>query len=277
MKVSVILVSHNMCKLLRQTLAALSQSIKNIEAEVILVDNCSEDQTIETVMKEFPDVRLTTATACKGMSRSINQGIKMASGEYVLLLSPDAITKSKTIRNSIDFMDAHPSAGGVSVRMLDADGNYMPESKKVLPRTWVTFFKMTGLLKQFSKSRLTEYYTARNDDEFDTTETDVLNEKFMLIRRSVLDSVGLLDERFIRYGANIDLSHRIRLSGFKNYYFPKTYIINLQYERLDKLSWEHLKSFYGAMFIFAVKYILRLPAMHVKPVQDLYPAYELKG
>lgn len=269
------MVSDNMCKLLRQSLAALKRSVQHLDAEIILVDNNSDDNTVETISREFPDVKITTTTG--GLSHCVNQGIKMAKGEYLLFLSPDAITKKETVSKAIQFMDSHITAGGLSVRMLDIDGNYMQASKKTVPRRWVTLLKLTGLLKQFSKSRLTDHYIARHDDEFDTTETDVMHDRFMLIRKSVMDVVGLVDERFNRYGANIDLSYRIRLAGFRNYYFPKTYIINLQYNRSGKFSWNNLKSFYGAMFIFAVKYIFRLPALGEKPAQELYPAYELKG
>jgi GT2 family glycosyltransferase len=275
MKVSVIMVSYNMCKLLRQSLAALKRSVQNLDAEIILVDNNSDDFTVDTISKEFPEVKITTASG--SLSHCVNQGISMAKGEYLLFLSPDSITKKETISKALQFMDGHATAGGLSVRMLDVEGNYMQASKKTVPRRWVTLLKLTGLLKQFSKSRLTEHYIARNDDEFDTTETDVMHDRFMLIRKSVMDKIGPLDERFNRYGGNIDLSYRIRLAGFRNYYFPKTYIINLQYNRSGKFSWSNLKSFYGAMFIFAVKYIFRLPALSVKPAQELYPAYELKG
>jgi GT2 family glycosyltransferase len=275
MKVSVIMVSYNMCKLLRQSLAALRRSVQNIDAEIILVDNNSDDYTVETISKEFPEVKISTSNG--GLSHCVNQGISIAKGEYLLFLSPDALTKKETISKALQFMEGHTAAGGLSVRMLDVDGNYMQASKKTVPRRWVTLLKLTGLLKQFSKSRLTEHYIDRHDDEFDTTETDVMHDRFMLIRKSVMDNVGPLDERFNRYGGNIDLSYRIRLAGFRNYYFPKTYIINLQYNRSGKFSWNNLKSFYGAMFIFAVKYIFRLPALSVKPAQELYPAYELKG
>lgn len=275
MKVSVIMVSYNMCRLLRQSLTALKRSAQHLDAEIILIDNNSDDLTVETVGREFPEVKIIAADG--GLSHCVNQGIKQAKGEYLLFLSPDAITKKETISKALQFMDGHATAGGLSVRMLDVEGNYMQASKKTVPRRWVTLLKLTGLLKQFSKSRLTEHYIARHDDEFDTTETDVMHDRFMLIRKSVMDAVGPLDERFNRYGGNIDLSYRIRLAGFRNYYFPKTYIINLQYNRSGKFSWNNLKSFYGAMFIFAVKYIFRLPALSVKPAHEVYPAYELKG
>lgn len=276
MKLSVVVVSFNQCKLLCRTLKALTDAAKNLDAEIILIDNGSEDKTLQTVMKEFPLVR-TTHINNQGYARAANHGIGMAKGEYILLLSPDILTKKVTLSKAVEFMERENTAGGISVRMLDEQGNYLAESKKVLPNTWLVFLKMTGLLKDFSKSRLTEYYKGNKTDEFETTETDVLNNAFMLIRRSVLPVTGLLDERFGNYGAHIDLSHRMRLAGFKNFYFPKTYVINLQNNKLPRFSWDHLKSFYGALIIFALKYLFRLPALYVKPVQELYPAYEFKG
>lgn len=277
MKVSVIIVSHDMCAPLRQSLQALNNALDKTESEIIVIDNGSTDRTAETVIKEFPQVRLMSLNPGKRYTQAGNQGIGMARGEYILLLSADAVVKPKTIQKTIEFMDSHTTAGGVSVRLVDKQGNYLPESKKVLPHTWVAFLKFTGLLKQFKKSRLTEYLGNKHEDEFETTETDVLNNCFMLVRNSVLKTVGLLDERFSGYGTNIDLSQRIKLAGFKNFYFPKTYIINLQYHKVSKFSWQHLRNFYGALIIFALKYLFRLPALPLKPLQELYPAYEFKG
>ncbi|MGZ3764695.1 MAG: glycosyltransferase family 2 protein, partial [Mucilaginibacter sp.] len=114
-------------------------------------------------------------------------------------------------------------------------------------------------------------------EEFETTEIDVLNETCMLLRRSVLKETGLLDERFPMFGYNIDMSYRIRLKGFKNYYYSKTYIIQLPGTSVNKFSWAYIKHFYGAMFIFAAKYLLKLPVLNVKNIGELYPSsYEIE-
>lgn len=100
----------------------------------------------------------------------------------------------------------------------------------------------------------------------------------MLLRRSALKETGLFDERFFMFGHNIDLSYRLRLAGFKNYYFPKTYIINSESQVLTKFSWKYIKYFYGAMFIFAVKYLLKAPQVKVDSVPRFVPsAYEVKA
>ncbi len=265
-----------MCKTLCACLNSLFASTRSIDSEIIVVDCESTDHTAETLLRRYPEVRLISLENDIRLSRAVNHGVNLATGEYIVLIKPDILVQNGAISKAMDFMDNHINTGGLGVRILDSDGNYLKESKKILPRTWIAFFKLTGLARQFPKSRLTASFGHHAEDEFETTETDVLNSKFMVIRRSVLNSIGLFDERFSGYGSNIDLSYRIRLAGYKNYYYPKTYVIDQQCAAFSKYSWGHLKNFYGAMIIFALKYFFRLPALHVKPLR-LYPAYELKG
>ena len=277
MKISVIVVSYNMCAQLRRCLKALTIAGEYLDSEIIVVDRESTDLSVDTIMKEFPEVRLTISGDNSTFSKAVNHGVRLSTGEYVVFIQPDVIAQKDSLAKATDFMDIHVAAGGLGVRILDTEGNYLKESKKILPRTWIAFFKLIGLARQFPKSRLTEMFTYHHDDEFETTETDVLSNKFMVIRRSVLDTIGLFDERFTSYGNNIDLSYRIRLAGHKNYYYPKTFVIDRQTVQLAKFSPAHLKSFYGSMFIFAIKYFFSLPSLHIKSLQDIYPAYELKG
>lgn len=266
-----------MCNQLHKSLNALIKATQNTDSEIIVVDCASTDRTMETVMREFPDVKLIALDHHIGLSRAINKGISVAGGEYIVLVKPDVIVHKEAIFKASDFMDTHLATGGLGVRILDTDGNYLKESKKILPRTWIAFFKLTGLARQFPKSRLTERFVYHAEDEFETTEVDVLSSKFMVIRKSILDNIGLLDERFTGYGNNIDLSYRIRLAGYKNHYYPKTYIIDQQTVKYSRFSWVYLKDFYCSMIIFAVKYFFSLPDIKIKPLQELTPAYELKG
>lgn len=173
-------------------------------------------------------------------------------------------------------MEKHPIAGGATVRMVDPMGNFLAESKRGLTRHWVAFFKLTGLSKMLSKSRIYDR-NHKHPDEFETTEVDVLSSTFMLLRQSVLQHTGLLDERFFMYGQDIDLSFRIRMTGFKNYYFPKTYIIHFKELSLHQFSWSYIKNFYGAMFIFAGKYMFKLPQLQLKGMGQIFsPSYEVE-
>lgn len=276
MKLSVIVVNHNRCDLLKLALNSLIKSGNAIDYEVIVVDNASTDNSVEMLKTEFPQVRLIANAVNAGIAKASNQAIEVSKGAYVLLVNADTICGKDTLDKVIDFMDNHHDASGVGVRMLGPEGNFIPESNRGLSKQWIAFFKLIGFAKHFPKSRLTNRNPKAWVEEFQTSEIDVLNDAFMLVRKSALKEVGLFDERFFRYGHNIDLSYRMRLAGFKNYYFPKTYIINLKSGQAPKLSWQYIKNFYGAMLIFAAKYMFKLPEIKIEGL-NLYPAsYEVE-
>ena len=277
MKLSLIIVNYNTCHMLRIALNSLVRAALGIECEVFVIDNASTDKSVDMIKGEFPDIKVIANTYNAGMAKAYNQGIKEATGEYVLVVNADTITGKKTIEKSLEFMDLHLDAGGMGVRMITPDGRFLKESKHGFTKPWEVFFKVTGLAKHFSKSRLTDMQRKDWVEEFQTSETDVLNGAFMLLRKEAINHAGLFDERFHTYGYDIDLSYRIRLAGFKNYYFSKTYIINFNIKNRTKFSWSYLKEFYGAMIIFATKYLFRVPEIKVEGLPQLFPStYEVK-
>ncbi|MDB5141568.1 MAG: glycosyltransferase family 2 protein [Mucilaginibacter sp.] len=277
MKLSIILINHNSRNGLRLALTSLRKAAYNISHEIFVVDNDSTDKSLDMLYTEFQDVQLIANNKEEGLSKANNQALLQAKGEYVLLLSPDTIIGADFFEKLNKFMDEHPLSGGVSVRMVDFRGDYLQRSKHTLNGTWAAFFKLVGLSSYFPKTFSHTQRKADWVDEFETKEIDVLNETCMLLRRSVLRSTGLFDERFTRFGYNVDLSYRIRLQGFKNYYYSKTYIIQLPGKTVNKFSWDHIKHFYGAMFIFAAKYLFKLPVLNVKNIGELYPSsYEIE-
>lgn len=279
MKLSVIIVNYNVCVLLRQALTTIVKACVNIDHEIFVVDNASKDNSAAMVRKDFTQVQLIENKKNLGFSKAGNQALKLATGEYVLLLNPDTITRSDTLQKAIEFMEKHPAAGGLSVRMINPMGEFLPESKRGLNLPWVAFFKLTGLSKMFSKSRLYDRNHTYWTEEFETAEIDILSAPFMLLRKSVLERTGLLDERFFMYGENIDLSYRIRMAGFKNYYFPKTYIIHFREQSIHQFSWKYIRHFYGAMIIFAGKYLFKMPRLQLKLKgmgQLFQPSYEVE-
>jgi GT2 family glycosyltransferase len=278
MKLSVILVNENSRNGLRLALTSLRKAAHHIQHEVFVVDNASADKSLDMLYTEFPDVKVIANHTPESLSKANNDAMRMARGEYVLLLSPDTVVGADLFEKVNHFMDQHPLAGGVSVRMVDFNGDYLQRSKHTLNGIWATFFKGIGLASYFPK---TFAFSQRNKadwvDEFETKEIDVLNETCMLLRRSVLKGTGLFDERFSRFGHNIDLSYRIRLQGFKNYYFSKTYIIQLPGKTVNKFSWDYIHHFYGAMLIFAAKYLFKRPVLNVNDIGKLYPTlYEIE-
>jgi GT2 family glycosyltransferase len=276
MKLSVIIVNHNRCDLLKLALNSLIKSDLFADYEIFIVDNASTDNSVGMLAADFPQLRLIANKVNEGIAKASNQAIEVSKGEYILLVNADTICGKDTLARVIEFMDTHHDASGLGVRMLGPQGSFLPESNRGLTKQWVAFFKLIGFAKNLAKTRLTDRNNKAWVEEFQTSEIDIINEAFMLIRRSALAETGLFDERFVRYGHNIDLSYRMRLSGLKNYYFPKTYIINFKSNTAQKFSWQYIKSFYGAMLIFGAKYLLKLPEIKLEGI-ELYPAsYEVE-
>lgn len=276
MKLSIIIVNHNRCDLLKIALNSLIKASTEVDCEFIVIDNASADSSVEMLHADFPEVRLIGNNTNQGVAKAANQGIEVSRGEYVLLVNADTICGKETLGKVLEFMDSHTEASGLSVRMLGAQGSFQPESNRGLTKPWITFFKMIGFAKNFQKTRLSDRNHKAWVEEFQTSEIDILNDAFMLIRKSVLSDIGSFDERFMQYGYNIDLSYRMRLAGYKNFYFPKTYIINLKTDNTPKFSWQYIKNFYGAMLIFAAKYLFRLPEIKIEGVQVYPAAYEVE-
>lgn len=278
MKLSVIVINNNTGALLQQALNSLISACKSIDYELIIVDNTSTGQPGDSLPNQFPHASFIINTNYRGIARSNNEAINQATGEYILLVGADTICGKDSLQKACAFMDEHADTGGLSVRMLSPQGRFLPESIHGLDKFWAAFFKFIGFARHLSKTRLYDRHRKDWVEEFQISEIDILSSNFMLLRKSVLNEIGLFDERFLMFGHNIDLSYRIRLAGYKNYYFPKTYIINYQRQQLPKFSWNYIKYFYGAMIIFAVKYLIRVPQIKVDSIPALFHhSYEVKG
>lgn len=256
MKLSIIIVSYNVAYFLEQALLSVRAATegREWETEVFVVDNNSHDNSVELTQSQFPEVHLIANQKNTGFSTANNQAIREAKGEYILLLNPDTVVAEDTFEQVIQFMDEHEDAGGLGVKMIDGKGEFLPESKRGLPSPSVAFCKMFGLSKVFSKSKTFNWYYLGHLDPTETQEVEVLAGAFMLMRKSVLDEIGLLDETFFMYGEDIDLSWRILQSGYKNYYYPHTQIIHYKGESTKKGSLNYVRMFYNAMIIFAQKH-----------------------
>ena len=253
-KLSIIIVNYNVAYFLEQCLSAVFQSDCTSDIEVIVIDNASIDRSAEMVQTKFPQVRWIPNQENVGFSRANNQGIAIANGTYVLLLNPDTVVEEATFSKVIQKMEEDQDIGGLGVRMVDGKGNFLPESKRGLPTPLVAFYKIFGLSTLFPNSRIFGTYHLGFLDPKQTHEVDVLSGAFMCVRKSVLDSIGYLDETFFMYGEDIDLSYRITQAGFKNIYFPETTIIHYKGESTKKSSVNYVLVFYKAMSIFANKH-----------------------
>jgi GT2 family glycosyltransferase len=253
-KLSVVIVNYNVRYFLEQCLHSVRKAAQGVSCEIFVVDNNSYDNSCEMVREKFQEVILIENKDNVGFSKANNQAIRISKGEYVLLLNPDTLVQEETFRKTVAFMDSNPNAGGLGVKMIDGNGVFLPESKRGLPTPMTAFYKIFGMSSLFPKSKTFGKYHLSYLDNNQTHEVDVLSGAFMLMRKSVLDSVGLLDETFFMYGEDIDLSYRIQLGGFKNYYFPETTIVHYKGESTKKNSINYVMVFYNAMEIFFRKH-----------------------
>ncbi len=254
MDLSVVIVNYNVRYFLEQCLQSVYKSGQHLAMEVFVVDNNSVDGSVEMVRTKYPQVRLIANEKNIGFSRANNQAITLATGRFILLLNPDTVLEDDTLPKVLSFMDTHPHAGGLGVKMLDGRGKFLPESKRGLPTPMVAFYKIFGLSALFPRSRVFGKYHLGYLDNDNVHQVDVLSGAFMLLRTETLDTTGYLDESFFMYGEDIDLSYRITKAGYKNYYFPETRIIHYKGESTKKSSINYVFVFYRAMVIFVQKH-----------------------
>jgi O-antigen biosynthesis protein len=254
MDLSVVIVNYNVKYFLEQCLHAVANASKQFAIEVFVVDNNSVDGSCAMVREKFPTVNLIENKINAGFSKANNQALRMAKGRYCLLLNPDTVIEEGTFQKCISFMDQHPEAGALGVKMIDGKGNFLPESKRALPTPSVAFYKIFGLSKLFPRSRLFGRYHLGFLDIDKIHEVEILSGAFMFLRNEALGKTGLLDEDFFMYGEDIDLSYRLIKAGYKNYYLPETTIIHYKGESTKKGSVNYVVVFYNAMIIFARKH-----------------------
>ena len=251
---SVIIVNYNVSYFLEQCLLSVRKAVEGLEAEVFVVDNNSVDGSAEMVRRRFPEVILHANRENVGFSRANNQAIRRAQGKYVLLLNPDTVVEEDTFHKCFRYMEEHPPAGALGVKMMDGAGKFLPESKRGMPTPWVAFAKVFGLSALFPKSKLFNQYHLGHLPEDETSEVDILAGAFMFMRTEALEKVGLLDETFFMYGEDIDLSYRIQQGGYQVIYFSETRIIHYKGESTRKTSVNYVFMFYRAMMVFAEKH-----------------------
>jgi len=153
MKLSIVIVNYNVRYFLEQTLLSVFKSMVSFDYEVFVVDNDSTDDSLKMVEQKFPQAKIIANKENLGFSKANNQAIRQAAGAYILLLNPDTIIQEDTLQKCVNFMDAHPKAGGLGVKMYDGAGNFLPESKRGFPSPMAAFAKMSGLAKVFPKSK----------------------------------------------------------------------------------------------------------------------------
>jgi GT2 family glycosyltransferase len=256
MQLSVVVVNYNVKHFLEQCLCSVQKSISSseIQAEIIVVDNNSRDNSVAYLTPLFPCVRFISNDQNVGFAKACNQGYKISTGKYVLFLNPDTIVAEDCFSECVSFFETHNDAGAVGVKMLDGQGHLLKESKRAFPSPVTSLFKLFGFARLFPKSKTFSRYHLGHLDENKNHEVDVLAGAYMMVRRSLLDQLDGFDEVFFMYGEDVDLSYRIQKIGFKNYYIAESSILHFKGESTRKGSLNYVRMFYNAMSIFVRKH-----------------------
>ena len=254
MQLSIIIVNYNVKHFLEQCLYSVQKAITGMQAEVIVVDNSSSDNSMDYLSPGFPSTRFIANKENVGFAKACNQGLQKSGGKYILFLNPDTILPEDCFQKCITFFESTKNAGALGVKMLDGSGKFLKESKRAFPSPMTSLYKLFGLSKLFPRSKTFSKYHLGHLAENENHEVDVLAGAFMMIKKEVLDNVGGFDETFFMYGEDVDLSYRIQKAGYKNYYLAETSIIHFKGESTPKGSMNYVKMFYNAMSIFVRKH-----------------------
>ncbi|HRH48078.1 MAG TPA: glycosyltransferase family 2 protein [Panacibacter sp.] len=254
MKLSIIIVNYNVKFFLEQCLCSVKLAIELIDAEVLVIDNCSTDNSIYYLQSKFEWVKFIANKSNEGFAKANNTALKQCSGEYILFLNPDTILPENILKNCIHFFEQKNNTGAIGVRMIDGSGNFLPESKRAFPTAMISFFKLCRLADIFPKSRIFNKYALGFLPENEIHEVDVLCGAFFMVKRNILEELGGFDEAFFMYGEDIDLSYRIQKSGYKICYLGTETIIHFKGESARKGSLNYVRIFYQAMSVFVKKH-----------------------
>lgn len=265
MKVSVVIVHYQVPDLLKKCIQSIQNHFLGFDYEIIVVDNQSPDPSWKSLINDFPEVNFLALEDNLGFSKANNLGVKHAKGDYVYILNPDTEIEGDYFKEVLDFADSQDALGAVGLRMHNAKGLFLPESKRSVPALVNSFEKLFTKLSNDSKT----YY--RNDiDETDIAEVDIMTGANLLMKKTVYEEVGGFDERYFMYGEDIDLCYTILQRGYKNFYYGRYAILHHKGESTIKDEL-YLSRFFGAMDLFIKKYYRRQ-----QPVQYIIMRLGLK-
>lgn len=263
MDLSIIIVNYNVKEFLQNLLHSIEKASSKISKEVIVIDNASDDGSIEVIKEKFPSVILIENKINAGFGKANNQGLLIAKGKYILFINPDCIVSEDTFDKMISFFDEHTDCGLAGCKILNSDGTLQLACRRSFPGPWTSFTKVTGLSNLFPKSRIFARYNLTYLDENKTYEVDAISGSFMMMRKDVYQSIGGFDEQFFMYGEDLDLCYRVQKTGSKVFYVHSTQVIHYKGESTKRSNLDETNLFYDAMHHFVKKHLSSFPLVEI--------------
>ncbi len=229
MYLSIVIVTHNSYQAVGKCLDSIGDNPPSHQYEIIVIDNASSDGTCEMISSGYPSVRLIANSDNRGYARGVNQGIRESRGEEVLILNPDIEVKEDSIDRLVEFMDQHPDAGIAASKLIYPDGS-LQYSCRTFYNLKIILMRRTFLGKLFPRAAPLREHLMLDYHHKTPRKVDWVLGACMLVRKKVLDRVGLMDERFFLYMEDTDWCSRMKKWGYSVYYVPSSVMIH-KYER----------------------------------------------
>ncbi len=223
MDLTAIIVNFNTEGLLRNAIGRLQAAAARLSLKIAIIDNASRDNSVALIKNEFPDCHLIANPTNVGFARANNQALNLVEGRYVLLLNTDAFVSADTIYKTIAYMDSHPRCGILGVRLVGRDGALQP-SARYFPTPWNLFLARTGLHRLFSGVRMVDDMAW---DHASVRQCDWVPGCYFLVRKAVIDQIGLFDPRYFLYYEEIDHCLAARKAGWEVTFFADTTVVHV--------------------------------------------------
>lgn len=242
---SIVLVCWNNKAYLDPCLESLYKSGMRNSYDVVVVDNGSTDGSQQMLREKYPHVKIIQNTENLGLGKASNQGIEATRGRYILLLNNDTIVNGESFDAMVDYLDQYPRVGAVGGKLLNEDGT-IQSCYNNFSTLWEEFLVATRLGEMIRPG-----YPAIMKYDF-VCSVDWLGSACLMVRRSALDEVGLLDEGYFIYGDEADLQYRLKKAGWDIYYLPHATTIHFGGRSMDR--WKRRKMVYRGKILFYKKH-----------------------
>lgn len=233
---SIVIVSYNTMEMTRDCLKSVYCNTGALSCEVIVVDNNSQDGSLDMIVREFPDVILIANNANLGFAAANNQGFVVAKGEFLLMLNSDTIIIGNVLEKSVEFLKISQQIGAMGCQVLNTDGSIQPTCSG-----FPTLFRlavMTLALDRIPGFSFLDTYLLRHWKRNNEREVEVISGCYLMFRKTVLEQVGPLDERFFFFAEETDWCRRVREAGWKLYFSPVGQIVHHGGGSVKKLSYK---------------------------------------
>ncbi|GAB4318112.1 MAG: glycosyltransferase family 2 protein [Methanobacteriaceae archaeon] len=261
MDLSIIIVNYRTYKLTKQTLKSVIKNKHLFSYEILVVDNASGDGSLERLQNDFQEeensglIKFIASDCNRGFAYANNLAIKKSVADYILLLNSDTVIVNDCLEKCLNYIKADDKIGALGCKVLLPDGSLDKACRRSFPDVDVSFYRFSGLSNLFPESKRFGRYNLTYLDENETCEIECLVGAFMMVRRNVINQVGLLDETFFMYGEDIDWCYRIKAAGWKIVYYADAEVIHYKGSSSNqKENPKLIYEFYRAMYIFYNKH-----------------------